>query len=377
MKNDHYKTLLAFCRATEWAQEPEVVYQRFVDTSIEYLGCAAAHLHMLDPSGTIFVHSASHDSETNQDTYSQSLTIGIGRLEMMMEECEPIIMEDYEHPHELDVIPAEALRAGYKSAVSIPLFASSGILGVLSIVYKTHLPWKMDEDKAFLLEIGSMLGIFIERMQTQKKELELSVLRERKQLSSEIHDSISQMASALALHADTAQECFEDEDMASLKKELRILSTQLRQMTKVLREEMLSLRTPIDEFNDATEIIKDILGRFQNLCDIESHLHIQDDPIQLSGAAQLNLARIVNESLLNVLRHSKARTLDIRIFRKNGHAEICIADDGIGFRPESVAPERLGIRIMKERAESVGGSLDITSDDDGTTVRISIPTTRL
>lgn len=377
MEIDRYKALLAFCKATEWAQEPEVVYQRFVDTSIEHLGCAAAHLHMLDPSGMLFVHSASRDSETDQDLYSQFLAVGIGRLELMMEKREPIIMEDYEHPHELDEIPAEALRAGYKSAVSIPLFAASEIFGVLSIVYKTRLPWNTDDDKAFLLEIGSTLGIFIERMQTQKKELELSVLRERKQLSSEIHDSISQMASALALHADTAQECFEDEDMASLKKELRILSNQLRQMTKVLREEMLSLRTPIDESGDATEIIEDILDRFQSFWDIESHLHIQDNPIQLSGAAQLNLARIVNESLLNVLRHSKARTLGIHVFRKNGYVEICIADDGIGFQPESVAPERLGIRIMKERAESIGGSLDIASDGDGTTVRISIPMTRL
>lgn len=373
MKHDRYETLLAFCKAAEWAQEPEIVYQRFVDVSVEYLGCAAAHMHMLDSSGTAFVHSASHDPETDRDFYSQSITFGIGRLASLLENREPIVMEDYERPHELDEIPTEAIRAGYKSAVSIPLSASSGVIGMLSIVYDTQLPWKTDEDLAFLLELGSVLGIFIERMQMQKKELVLNVLKERKRLSSEIHDSISQMASALALRADIAQECFEEDDRASLQQELRYLSDHLRQMTKILREEMLSLRTPLDEVGSVTKIVEDAFARFQQVWDIESHLHVPDEDILLSGAAQLNVARIVNEALLNVMRHSKAKTVDVRVLRKNGDATIVIADDGIGFEMKHVAPERLGIRIMRERAESVGGSLEIVSDGGGTTVRVLIP----
>ncbi len=211
----------------------------------------------------------------------------------------------------------------------------------------------------------------------QKKDLELRVLEERKQLSSEIHDSISQMASALALHADTAQECFDDGDMASLNRELEVLGDQLRQMSRVLRDEMLSLRTSLSDSGDVEEVLEDALGRFRNLWDVEPRLHVNaEGPLPLSGQTRLQLMRIVNESLLNVMRHSRARNVDVTLSHRNGRALIDVVDDGVGFDVEEVAPERLGIRIMRERAESVGGSLEVVSDGEGTAVRMEIPVIR-
>lgn len=377
MKYTQYETLLAFCEAMRWAADPEEVFHRFVDVSTEYLECSAAHLHLLDLTGKSFDHLASHEEQVAPDFYRRSLNTQIGRMGWMVENRELIIMEDYEHPHAQDEIPYEAVQAGYRSAVSIPLSSSSGVLGLLSIVYRCPLPWETEEDFAFLRQIGVVLGTFIQRVQMEKKELDLRVLQERKQLSSEIHDSISQMASALALHADTAQVCFEDDDMSSLNKELKVLSDQLRQMSTVLRDEMLSLRTPLIESGSVEEVLEGVLARFCNLWDIEARLHANvEDPLPLSGYTRLQLVRIVNESLLNVMRHSRARSVDIYLSRKNGHGIIDIVDDGTGFDLEAVAPERLGIRIMRERAESVGGSLEISSSDEGTTVRLEIPVMR-
>ncbi len=376
MRHSHYETLLAFCEAMEWASDSATVYQRLVDVSFEYLECSVTHLHLLDLTGKSFVHLAAHDEQTAPDYYTRSLTTQVGRMGWMIENRDLIIMEDYEHPHAEDVIPFVAVQAGYRSAVCIPLCSSSGVLGMLSVVYKTPLPWKSDEDRVFLRQIGTVLGTFIQRIQMQKKDLELRVLEERKQLGSEIHDSISQMASALALHADTAQECFEDGDMASLNRELEVLSDQLRQMSKVLRDEMLSLRAPLLDSGDVEELLADILGRFQGLWDIEAQLHVRaEGPLFLSGPTRLQLARIVNESLLNVMRHSRARRVDVYLSSRNGRGFVDIVDDGVGFNVGEVAPERLGIRIMKERAESVGGLLEVVSEGEGTAVRLDIPVT--
>lgn len=374
MKHTRYEALLAFCKAVEWASNPKIAYQRFVDACIEYLECDGAHLHLLDASGKSFVHSASCDQKTDPAAYSQSLSLRVGRIRRMIDNRDLIIMEDYEHPDNEDEIPDSALEMGYRSAVSIPLCASSGVLGMLSIVYKTALPWKSDDDKAFLLQIGSVLGIFAQRIQMQKKDLELNLLRERKQLSSEIHDSVSQMASALALHADTAQECFEDGDLPSLSKELHTLSDQLRQMTKVLRDEMLSLRTSFEVSDGTVKVLENALDRFQNFWDMHACLHVQtDSDIPLPGYARLQLARIVNESFLNIVRHSKANSVEVAVARRNGNVLIDIIDDGIGFDVESVPSDRLGLRIMKERTESVGGTLEVDSDTSGTAIRICLP----
>ncbi len=376
MKHCRYETLLALSKAMRWSAEPEMVYQGFVDVCVEYLECDVAHLHLLEPDGKTFHHLAFHDGQVDPDYYMKPLTTSVGRMAWMMETGDLIVMEDYAHPHADDVIPEVAVEAGFRSAVSIPLCSSSGILGMLSIVYKRDLPWQ-DDDRSYLLDIGSVLGTFIQRIQMQKKDLEFQVLRERKQLSSEIHDNVSQMVSALAIHADIAQDCFENDDHEMLGEKLKIITDQARQITKVLREEMLSLRTPIDSCESVTDVLSDILDRFNEQWDINVTFEsAMDSPPKLSDYTRLQLVRIVNESLQNILRHARAHNVNVRMMRRNSHVRIDIVDDGVGFDIENVAPERLGIRIMRERAAAADGRLSVVSGCDGTTVSLEFPVVR-
>ena len=376
MKHSRYETLLAFCEAMSWAINPETVYQQFVDISVEYFECDVAHLHLLDLDGKTFQHLAFHDEQVDPGHYTKSLTISVGRMSLLVESHDLIVMEDYAHPHAEDEIPQVAVDAGFQSAISIPLCSSSGVLGMLSIVYKRALPWK-EEDHEFLLQVGSVLGTFIQRMQMQKKELELRVLRERKELSSEIHDNVSQMVSALAIHVDIAQDCLESQDLPALNEKLQVIGDQARKITKVLREEMLSLRTPIESSDSMVTDLEEVLARFQAQWNIAVRLvNHGDTPPVLSQYARLQLVRIVNESLQNVLRHARAHNVEVHISRRNGHALIDIIDDGIGFDVDEVPPERLGIRIMRERAESAEGRLFVQSNCHGSTVRVELPVIR-
>lgn len=376
VKYTQFQILDAFCHAMEWEPSQKAIYQKFVDVSVEYMECDAAHLHLLDLSGHFLEHSVFRGDQDDSSQYSITLDKSVGRIALMFENRELIIMDDYEHPNVEDEIPHEALDAGFKSAVSIPLYTSSGVLGILSLIYKTPLPWNYD-DHDFLLKIGSVLGLFIERLQMQKKDLELRVLRERKQLSSEIHDNLSQMVSALAIRADIAQDCLSKDDLSGTQRELKEMGSQSRQITKVLREEMLSLRTPAEAIEDLTTTLRSLLQRFEEQWNIDVDLQINCDPtIQISQYAMLQLIRIVNEALQNILRHSRADRVESHVSRRNGHVVITIADNGIGFDQGSVAPERLGIRIMQERAESADGLLTISSGNMGTIITLELPVIR-
>lgn len=376
MKYSRYQILEAFCQAMEWAAAPDVVYQRFIDVSVEYFECDAAHLHLFDFGGQVFQHSAFHGDETDSLLYSLSLAKNVGRLSFMIENLDLIIMDDYEHPHAQDVIPDVALTAGFKSAVSIPLYVSSGIVGMLSLIYKRPLPWG-NSGHDFLLQIGSVLGLFIQRIQMQKKDLELQVLRERKQLSSEIHDNLSQMISALAIRADIAQECLDEGDLPNLQEELKKLGIQSRQITKVLREEMLSLRTTVDSVGSVADTLKSLLDRFGEQWNIQVEIEERhESDSQISQYAMLQLIRIVNEALQNILRHSRASRVNVTTKRRNGHVVITIADNGIGFDVDAVAPERLGLRIMQERAEAADGRLSVESGRKGTVITLELPVIR-
>ena len=84
---------------------------------------------------------------------------------------------------------------------------------------------------------------------------------------------------------------------------------------------------------------------------------------------QIALYRIAQEALNNVVKHAQASRVDVRLRSIPSPAptgrgrvlELCISDDGLGFEPGSVSPERLGLGIMRERAAAIGAGLEIDS----------------
>jgi two-component system nitrate/nitrite sensor histidine kinase NarX len=92
---------------------------------------------------------------------------------------------------------------------------------------------------------------------------------------------------------------------------------------------------------------------------------------------ELQLLRILQEALANVRKHSGASKVHVSVQQENGFLLASVADDGTGFdpanRPREAFP-RFGLAIMRERAESIGGSLDLeTSPGRGTRVKIQVP----
>lgn len=373
MRYDRFEILAAFCEAAEWASDPDLVYRKMVRTAARYLECESSHIHLLEFDGYNLMRCASYFDPSMESTEEyMSVTADVGRMASLVNSADLIVM-DYLHPHDQDVIPDRILEVGLQSGVSIPLDTSSGVVGMLTLGYNRAFPWS-EEDHDFLLELGRALGALVQRIQMSKKDLELQMLRERKRLSSEIHDTVSQMVSALAVHADIADECLDEGDVAGAGKEIGVVADQARKITKILRQEMLSLREPIEGEGDLEEDIAGILQRFESQwgCTV-SFSKVGDAETVVSEYVRLQLSRIVNECLQNVVRHARATSVEVTLQRENGSAVLEIADDGIGFDPSSVAPERLGIRIMRERAASIGGSVSLESGNQGTTVSIKAP----
>jgi len=97
----------------------------------------------------------------------------------------------------------------------------------------------------------------------------------------------------------------------------------------------------------------------------------------LQPMAELQLLRIVQEALTNLRKHPRATEVTVQLARLDGTVCVRVADNGIGFDPGALERgqiPRFGIATMRERAEAMGGRLQVTSlPGKGTTVEAVLP----
>jgi two-component system, NarL family, sensor kinase len=136
--------------------------------------------------------------------------------------------------------------------------------------------------------------------------------------------------------------------------------------------------------NDLWPTVLDELGFFEALNEyliglrgsVPFRLDIRLDPRlqQWRSRQDAMLFRLVQEALLNARKHARARQLTVTLETRADHVLLSIADDGRGFDAASIPAGHYGLLTMRERANSCGGSLSVTSQvGRGTCISISLP----
>ncbi|MCL6495722.1 MAG: hypothetical protein K6T54_13225, partial [Ignavibacterium sp.] len=118
-----------------------------------------------------------------------------------------------------------------------------------------------------------------------------------------------------------------------------------------------------------------LIEQFITRSGVKVNFKVEAKNFILPKDSQLNVYRIVQESLTNALRHSKATEINFSILEIGNILKIIIQDNGKGFNPDLLDPlHSIGITGMKERALSFGAELNIKSlSGQGTTVLLSVP----
>jgi two-component system nitrate/nitrite sensor histidine kinase NarX len=234
-------------------------------------------------------------------------------------------------------------------------------------------------------EIGRLSHGF-NRMAEQLREHEetlkgLVTLEERQRLARELHDNLAQDLALLRLKlVETDQRL--GADVASETKTLvhEMVAT-VDAGYQNLREAIFGLQVLDPKSADALMTsLGNYLSDFSALRKIPVALHAPAGAtLVMSPQTHTQMIRIVHEALANIVRHAGASKATVTIDRVGERARITIADDGRGFVPEAAAKDarHFGLRTMKERAESVGGTLEIRSlPGHGTQVILELPMDR-
>src|SRR5581483_4285989 len=158
--------------------------------------------------------------------------------------------------------------------------------------------------------------------------------------------------------------------------QLHELATAAREAYGDVREAIVDLRTLPNPQQSFAEVMREYVDRWKEQTGIRAQLSIDAD-IAFTPGTELQLVRIIQESLANVRKHSHATTANVSVRRQDGHLVVTVSDDGVGFSPGAPSRSsfpRFGISTMQERAATIGGELKIESvPGRGTTVRLAVP----
>ncbi len=221
------------------------------------------------------------------------------------------------------------------------------------------------------------------RAETSLRELTGRLLRaqdeERRYMARELHDHAGQTLTALGMNLAALMQVAGEKD-----RRVTELAAQSRELSEALSKEIRTLsyllHPPLLDEVGLGSALQWFVNGFSERSSIKVDLELPDDFGRLPNQLELVVFRIVQESLTNIHRHSGSASASIHARRSEGAIRLQIRDRGKGISPEKMSELKLsqsgvGLRGMEERVRQFGGTLEIASSSEGTTVTVSLPLT--
>jgi len=203
-----------------------------------------------------------------------------------------------------------------------------------------------------------------------------AIIEERRRIAREIHDGVAQSLSYLNLKTKAVSDSLSSQNTVQALTELGEIREVVQDTYEDIRESIEQLSTEIRSVPIITAL-GNYVREFGNNSAIRVQFNVAKPFTKLSPVAELQLLRIVQEALTNVRRHAMASEVAVKLENTRVSVEMLVKDNGQGFNlmdVEKSPPGYHGLSIIKERAEGLGGSLNIsTAPGKGTEIKISLP----
>ncbi len=276
---------------------------------------------------------------------------------------------------------------GARSWLGVPLVVGGRVIGMYSLAKGTPGFYQQEHlelagalayqassaiQSAWLFE---RVGEGRARLQSLSRQLVRVQESERRAVSRELHDEAGQALASLKLGLRLLEAKVGDREairagITDLQHQVEGLMASLHRLASNLRPASLDhvgLSAAVQQMVEALNV--------QGGPRVEFEGYALEGRERLPDFTETALYRIVQEALTNAVRHSRAKCVSVLLNRREDRVVALIEDDGVGFDPVlAIHSGRLGLLGMRERAEMVGGSLDIeSSQGKGTTVVAEVP----
>jgi PAS domain S-box-containing protein len=320
--------------------------------------------------GPVHADLQSVDSACSLETIAQALAsrrpLAIGDLEAISNER------------------GEPSSVPFRAILVVPVVVQDEVYGgivMCSIEPRTYSPEEVDLAAVF----GNQVALAVESARLRSQREQAAAAAERNRLARELHDSVTQALFSATLVAEVLPQVGErNPDLA--REGLQELGALTRSALAEMRTMLLELRPTAVVETRLNDLVRQLAEAVSGRADLQVIYNIEPVP-SLPPDVHVTFYRVAQEALNNILKHARATEATVSLAASppvreqamggwQGQVTLSIADDGHGFDPRDAAPDRLGLGIMRERAETVGAELQLESwPDRGTRVTLVWPAT--
>jgi len=370
------RILNAIAEALNSASDVQRALERTLVMVADLLGLRTGWVWLRDPETSRFYNAAAQDLPP----YLQAPVRMAGRSCWCLDAFRAGALA----PQNIDVMECSRLRPAVKRQAtemthglayhaSIPLYFQDTPLGVMNVTGPSWRELTADELR-LLSTIAYQVGIAIERARLAEASARLARAEERTRIAREIHDTLAQALTAIALHLEAATRQLDRNPERARQRIQRALDV-TRDSLEEARRSVLDLRaSPL-----AGKPLPEALGALARATTAETGVRVRVDASRagsLPARMEPELFRVAQEALTNVRRHADATEVTVVLDTGPRRVRLTVRDNGRGFVPGRVAEGRLGIVGMRERTQLLRGSLRVRSAPGrGTTVTASVPIT--
>ena len=275
--------------------------------------------------------------------------------------------------HTHDAAPMRhCAKVGYQNVVSVPVRLQQRLMGEIDLFFRGEVALNADETE-LLDALASHLASALESLRAAALEREAAVGEERALIARELHDSIAQSLAFLKIQVQLLRSAVQKNQPAQVQTTLDELDVGLRESISDVRELLVHFRTRTNT-DDIEAALQETLQKFQHQTGLPTRLQLEGQGLPLPPDVQVQVLHVIQEALSNVRKHAGASHVSLDV-HKAARWRLVVRDNGAGFDTGQQRSEtHVGMKIMRERAERIGASVELASRlGEGTTMTLNLP----
>src|ERR1700751_2957642 len=245
--------------------------------------------------------------------------------------------------------------------------------GELLLLHKDGTQIPANFELRLLSRDKSTIGVLISDLTAQQQQVQDE---ERRRLARELHDSVGQLLACIAINIDRVKG-----ESDNLSPEVADMVVQNRSMVNEITNQIRTisplLHPPLLDEMGLPLALRWYVDGFKERSKIQATVEVPENFERLTPEIEIAIFRVVQECLVNVHRHSGSPSCSVILVRNSDGLQLQVKDRGHGIPKEKslylMGSGGVGLRGMRERIRQLGGTLEIDSSENGTTITIKLP----